>query len=191
MRIAALLIVVIFWFAASAVASPAKITSGELFIGGSAFGTADYQTYLRYRIVARSLTPRRVYLLDAEQVWSVFQNFPSRPAGAFDFSLATPYGPQRLLIDGELFSPVWHADSVWKFSSDIVTPEPTPTSPQTVHLQAPFTMAGSTALYGAFKAGFRIRGGGTLDVLFERVNSKYFVREARFLFGDSAPASNP
>lgn len=192
MRIAVLIIAAVFYLSAlPAAASPAKIVSGELFIGGSAYGTIGYQTYLRYQMTAKRVAPQRVFLLDAEQNPSGFQNFPSRPEGAFDFSLLMPHHPQRLLINDELFSPVWYYESIWTFSSNIVTPEATPTSPNSIHIQAPFEMAGFTSFFGAYRTGFKTVGHGTLDVLLERDNSKYFVREARFLFGTSAPASNP
>ncbi|MBK8809462.1 MAG: hypothetical protein IPN69_01850 [Acidobacteria bacterium] len=182
-----LLIVCVLASAAQVFALPAKIDSGYILLGGTSYDTPDYQTYLRFDLFARTGMPRREYRMFAEQPYSVYLSFPSRPQGKFDYRLVMPYAPQRLTINGELLSPVWYGDSEWKIQSDLTTPIGTVNSPPTVVLSAPFSMSGSSMLLGAYNIGFKTVGRGTLQVRFENLGGKYYMREAQYSFGDAPP----
>lgn len=175
----------LLFLSAGAMALPAKITSGQMLLGGTAFGTPDYQTYLRFDMSARTEMPRRVYRFDAEQAYSVFLDHPSQPNGEFEYAVVLPYGPQRISVNGQLYFPVWYGDGKWRIRTSAVTPEATPDSPQFLDVFAAFSMSGSAVTVGAFNTGLRISGVGTVRMRFEKIRGKYYVREALYAFGDS------
>lgn len=175
----------------AATAGPVKITSGQLFIGGSSYGTENYQTYLRFELNAQTRIPRRDYVLAAEQTNAVFMNHPVRPAGEFDYKVGMPYHSSGLWINQERFFPVWYAGCIWRINADIMTPTATIDSPQFVIVSGPFTMNGGTEFYGAVTTGFRISGSGTAELKFEKFVNKYYLLEARYLFGTSAAPVKP
>ncbi len=132
--------------------------------------------------------PRREYRMLAEQQYSVFLNFPPRPNGKFDYRVVMPYGPQSLRINNEAFTPVWYGDSEWKIQSEMTTPYVTIDSPPLLIVSAPFSMSGSSMLLGAYNIGFKTLGHGTLQVRFENLAGKYYMRDAQYTFGDEPPA---
>ncbi len=169
----------------TAAARPVNFTSGYVLLSGTDYGTNAYQTYLRFDLSASARMPRRTLRFLAEQPYSVFLNFPEQPQGAFEYNLVMPYAPQQMQIDGEFHTPVWYGDSVWKFSSSVVTPAATAESPMLTIVSAPFTMAGSTVVFGSYNCGIKSLGHGTLQVQFQKIATKYYMRDAYFAFGDS------
>ena len=166
-------------------AFPAKIVSGQLFIGGSSFGTPGYQTYLRFELFAESRMPKRDYILTGEQINSVYLDHPIQPKGIYDYKVGMPFHGSAFYINSVLFAPVWYADCVWRINSSIETPTGSVNSPQFVIVSAPFTMTGTSEFYGAYSTGFRIRGQGTSELKFEKMGAKYYLLEARYLFTDN------
>lgn len=181
----ALVITLALASAVAAGARPVNFTGGYVLLSGTDYGTNAYQTYLRFDLAASARMPRRTLRFLAEQPYSVFLNFPEQPHGPIEYSLVMPYAPQQMQIDGEYHTPVWYGDSVWKFSSSIMTPAATAESPLLSIVEAPFTMAGSTVLFGSYNSGFKTVGHGTLQVQFQKVATKYYMRDAYFAFGDS------
>lgn len=186
-----LLLMVVAGTGLSVRALPVKIESGSLFLGGTQFETPDYQTYLEFDINGRSEMPRRIYRMSAEQPYSVYLNFPSQPGGTINYRLVMPYGPQRLAINDTPIYPVWYGDCIWNLSSSIVTPLPTEMPPpQFVVVSSPFSMSGTTLFFGGRSGGFKTVGHGTLQVQFEFIGREYYMRAARFTFGDEVPTAD-
>lgn len=175
----------IIFLSLSANAFPAKIVSGEMFLGGTAYGTPDYQTYIRFSLLARNLAPRRDYRMNGLQVYSVYLNHPVQPSGDYDYRVVMPYGPQSLAINNQPIYPVWFEDCVWDIKSSAQTPQITPDSPQIITTSSPFTISGSSAFFGADNSFFRIKGSGTAELRFERIGTKYFFREAVYRFSEN------
>lgn len=178
-----LLIVLLISVSAAPARLPVRILSGEIFIGGTSYGTGDYQTYLAFNLTGRNILPRKKYVFYGEQRFSVYQDHPVHPIGPYEFSVRMPYGPNGLSINGEIFQPVWYADSRWIINSSVDSPVATATSPQFVNVQAPFEMNGYVALFGANNLTVKCTGSGIVDLRFEKVYSRYFVLEARYDFG--------
>ena len=177
--------VVILSFSA-AQAFRVEIVSGELFIGGSAYQTPTYQNYLRFYLVGQTRAPQRNYVMDVEQLNAVYLDHPVQPEGDYEYKVGMPYHGKLLKINDESYFPVWYVACVWKINSSIITPEATPSSPQFLTVSAPFTMNGSSNFNGAYSTGFRIRGQGTTELKFEKIELKYYLREARYTFTDKA-----
>lgn len=181
----------LFWavsmFSLNIFALPAKIVSGQILIGGTSFGTNDHQKYLRFLLIARAQMPRRDFIMDAEQPYSEYLGHPIQPNGDYEYQLVMPHGGQRLRINDESFFPVWYAESVWKLKSSVMTPAASPDSPPFVFVEAPFSMSGSTVLYGNYRTGFKISGKGTVRIKFEKINNKYYLLEALYNFGENLP----
>ncbi len=161
-----------------------EIVSGELFIGGSAYQTPNYQNYLRFYLVGQTRAPQRNYIMDVEQLNAVYLDHPVQPEGDYEYKVGMPYHGKLLKINDESHFPVWYVGCVWKINSSTVTPEATPVSPQFLIVSAPFTMNGSSNFYGAYSTGFRIKGQGTAELKFEKIELKYYLREARYIFTD-------
>ena len=161
-----------------------EIVSGELFIGGSAYQTPNYQNYLRFYLVGQTRAPQRNYIMNVEQLNAVYLDHPVQPDGDYEYRVGMPYHGGSFQINDDNFFPVWYTACVWKINSSIVTPEATPNSPQFLIVSAPFTMHGSSNFNGAYSTGFRIKGQGTTELKFEKIELKYYLREARYKFTD-------
>lgn len=161
------------------------IVSGELFIGGGAYQTPGYQNYLRFYLVGQTRVPQRNYIMDVEQIDAVYLDHPVQPDGAYEYRVGMPYHGSSFRINDDLFFPVWYVACVWKINSSIATPEATPNSPQFLIVGAPFTLNGSSNFNGAYSTGFRIKGQGTSELKFEKIQLKYYLREARYTFTDN------
>jgi hypothetical protein len=175
---------VIFFCFSAVQAFRVEIVSGELFIGGSAYQTPTYQNYLRFYLVGQTRAPQRNYVMDVEQLDAVYLDHPVQPEGDYEYKVGMPYHGKLFKINDELFYPVWYVGCVWKIKSTIVTPEATAASPQFLIVSAPFTLNGSSNFYGAYTTGFRIKGQGTTELKFEKIQLKYYLREARYRFAD-------
>lgn len=182
--------VVIFSLFSKAEAIPVRLASGELFIGGSAFGTPGYQNYLRFYIVGKIRVPQRSYIMQAEQRDAVYLNHPVRPEGDYDYRVGMPHHGGVFGVNDDYFFPVWY-DCVWNIQSSVQTPVATADSPQFTFVNAPFTMDGSSNFLGAYSIGFRIKGQGVSELRFEKIGTKYYVREARYIFTINAPNQVP
>lgn len=174
-------------FTVSIKSFPTKIVSGELFVGGSAYQTPNFQNYLAFYLHGKTRMPQRDYEIYGEQTFSVFQNHPIRPNGFYKFSVQMPYHANALKINGQTYQPVWYVNSFWEFESNLITPNGTADSPQFVNVQAPFRMGGIVVCGGAFNSSFKVSGGGFVDIKFEKFGEKYYLREARYTFGEDLP----
>jgi hypothetical protein len=175
---------VIFLLFSAARAIPVDIVSGEIFIGGAAYQTPNYQNYLRFYLVGETRVPKRNYIMAAEQQNAVYLDHPVQPGGAYEYKVGMPYHASEFSVNENLYFPVWYVGCVWKISASVQTPEVTPDSPQFTIVSAPFTLNGGSNFYGAYSTGFRLRGRGTAELKFEKTGTKYFVREARYTFTD-------
>ena len=167
-------------------AYPAKIVAGEMLLGGTAYGTADYQTFIDFSLTAHKPSPRIEYRMRGFQEYSVYLDHPVQPNGAYDYRVRMPYGPQSLLINGRAIFPVWFEDCVWNIRSSAQTPSVTPNSPQFITTVAPFLITGSSLFFGGDNSNFRIKGTGNAEIKFEKIGNKYYFREARYVFGANA-----
>ena len=104
----------------------------------------------------------------------------------FEFSVQMPYSPDGISINGEIFQPLWYSDSRWSIKSSAISPVATDTSPEYVIVQAPFSMNGYFAIYGARSITLKCSGRGTADLKFEKIEGRYFFLEARYNFGEPA-----
>lgn len=171
----------------NAEAAPLKITSGQMILGGSAYGSPDYQTYSRFSMNFNRRNPWRNYQLDALQVYSVYLNHPIQPNGEFTYNVVMPYGPQSLSVNGVNFYPVFYEDCKWTIKSSAVTPTATPDSPQFVTVNSTFTISGLSAFVGANSSVFKFTGGGTVSFLFQKTRpEEYHFREATYVFTDNS-----
>ena len=168
--------------ASGARALPVEMVAGEILIGGGGYGAPDYQTFLGFNMVGQTRAPKRNYLMTAQAPESVYLDHPVQPAGEYEYQVRMPYHASQFAVDDAVFYPVWYSGCVWKLRSNIQTPEVTTNSPQFLTVSAPFTLAGSSNFYGAYSTGFRLKGRGTAELKFEKVGTKYFVREARYIF---------
>lgn len=165
------------------VASPYfTFESGRILLGGSAYGTPDYQTYIDFDISGRSTNPNRQLTFSANLPFSVYLDHPVQPQGDFVYTVVMPYNPNQLSINGEPRYPVWFNESVWTIRSSAVTPEATGTSPAVITITSPFSMTGTTRAYGAYPLALRTRGSGTATIRFEKIEGRYFFREAEYTF---------
>ncbi|MBX3295253.1 MAG: hypothetical protein KF762_06040 [Acidobacteria bacterium] len=163
-------------------ASYFTLDSGRILLGGSAYGTPDYQTYIDFDISGRSLNPSRQLTFSANLPFSVYLDHPVQPQGDFVYTVVMPYNPNQLRINGEPRYPVWFNESVWTIRASAVTPEATQTSPAVIELTSPFTMSGITRAYGAYPLALRTRGSGTATIRLEKIEGRYFFREAEYTF---------
>ncbi len=175
---------VFFLFFSTAGAIPVKIASGQLFIGGAAYDTPNYQNYLRFYMVGQTRVPKRNYIMAAEQENAVSMDHPAQPNGDYEYKVRMPYHASSFSVNDDLFYPVWYGECVWRIQSFAKTPAATADSPQFTIVNAPFTMNGSSNFFGAYSTGFRLSGRGTAELKFEKINTKYYVREARYIFTD-------
>lgn len=175
---------VVFLAASASHAFRVEIVSGELFIGGSAYQTPNYQTYLRFYLVGQTRAPQRNYIMNVEQLDAVYLDHPVQPEGDYEYKVGMPYHGSSFKINDENFFPVWYVGCVWKIKTSVITPEATPASPQFLTVSAPFTLNGSSNFYGAYSTGFRLKGQGTTELKFEKIGLKYYLREARYVFTD-------
>lgn len=180
-----LLSAVLFSLCSTISAVPVKLTSGEFFIGGSTFGTPGYQNYMRFYFVGKTRSPQRSYVMQAEQIDAVNQNHPAQPDGDYEYIIRMPNHGSSLAINDNIYFPVWYACN-WVIESSAQTPIVTVGSPQFIIVNAPFQMSGSSNFSGAFSTGFRLRGRGVSELKFEKINSKYFIREARYTLTDTS-----
>ena len=165
------------------VASPYfTLESGRILLGGSAYGTPDYQTYIDFDISGRSMNPNRQLTFSANLPFSVYLDHPVQPQGDFVYTVVMPYNPNQLRINGEPRYPVWFNESVWAIRSSAVTPEATGTSPAVITITSPFSMSGTTRAYGAYPIALRTRGSGTATIRLEKIEGRYFFREAEYTF---------
>ena len=165
------------------VASPYfRLDSGRILLGGTAYDTPDYQTYIDFSITGRSLNPNRSLTFSANLPFSVYLDHPVQPQGDFVYSVVMPYNPNQLRINGEPRYPVWFNESVWTIRSSAVTPEATGTSPAVMTITSPFSMSGTTRAYGVYPLALRTRGSGTATIRFEKIEGRYFFREAEYTF---------
>jgi hypothetical protein len=134
--------------------------------------------------------PRRDFVMDAVQPFSIYLEHPVRPEGDYEYRVVMPYGAQRLSINNEFIAPVWYEECVWTIKSSVITPSVTDTSPQFVFIEAPFTMSGSTITFGAYTTGFKITGKGTVRIKFEKIQTKYYLLEALYIFGSNPLTEN-
>lgn len=167
-------------------ATSAKIVSGEMILGGTAYDSPDYQTYARVLLNVKRQNPLRDYRMFALQVYSVYLNHPIQPNGDFVYRVVMPYGPQSLSINGVSFFPVFYEDCKWIIRSSAFTPESTPDSPQFVTVYSPFTMQGLSQLSGTYTSNFKFYGGGTVGIIFEKIGNKYYFREAKYTFTEES-----
>jgi hypothetical protein len=179
------LLAAIVFISSGAQAFPAKIVSGQMLLSGTAYGTPDYQTYLRFDLTARTKIPRRDYRFLAEQTFSVYLNHPVQPNGAYKYTVIMPYAPMQMRINDQAFAPVWYAECVWNIESSAETPVVTPVSPLIVTIDAPFTMSGNSLTYGAYTLGAKTSGKGTVALRFQKDSTKYFLREANYVFSEN------
>lgn len=170
-------------FLAIAKANTTKIISGQIFISGTSYDTANYQTYLAFDFHGIRQNPRINYQFFGQQNFSVYQDHPVNPDGPYKFSVEMPYSPDGILIDDQLRSPVWYSDCDWEIQSSIVTPLVTEGSPKFIYAQAPFSMKGRMIIYGAASIAIKVRGFGTSDLKFEKIGERYYLLEARYFFG--------
>jgi hypothetical protein len=180
----AILMLVFFSLFASAEAVPVEIVSGGIFISGTAYDTPEYQTYLNFYMVGQTRMPRRNYIMRAEQRDSVYLDHPVQPAGDYEYKVQMPYHGSSFTINDEMYFPVWYVGCIWKFQTSIQTPDAPPNAPQFKTVSAPFRMDGSSNFYGAYSTGFRVKGRGTAELKFEKIGTKYYVREATYTFTD-------
>lgn len=181
-------------FAPNCTAVPTRIVSGELFFGGSAYNTPDYQTYTRFFLTVKQKNPQRIYEMFAEQPLSVYLEHPVQLEGDFQYLVKIPYGPQGMRINGELFSPVWYEGCSWLIESSAQTPVVSASSPQFVYVYSQFRMSGNIDTFGAVKTVFKVNGYGTAEFKFEKIDTKYYIREARYTFSNNQsnnPANQP
>lgn len=165
------------------VASPYfTLDSGRILLGGSAYGTPDYQTYIDFDISGRSTNPNRQLTFSANLPFSVYLDHPVQPQGDFVYTVVMPYNPNQLSINGEPRYPVWFNETTWTIRSSAVTPEATGSSPAVITITSPFTMSGVTRAYGAYPLALRTRGSGTATIRFEKIEGRYFFREAEYTF---------
>lgn len=167
-------------------ALPVRIVSGELFVGGSSYGTPGYQTYQRYYLVGKMRMPQMEFIMLAEQLNNVFLDHPAQPDGDFEYRVKMPPHGSALYINSNLFSPVWYAGSIWRIHSSAQLLVGTPDSPQFITVNSPFTMDGGTEFYGAYTSGFRVKGQGTAELKFEKYGTKYYILEARYTFNGNS-----
>ncbi len=180
------LLAVSFLLLSKVSALPVRIVSGELFVGGSSYGTRGYQTYQRFYLVGKLRMPQKEFIMQAEQIDNVFLNHPAQPDGDFTYRVGMPPHGSALYINDELFSPVWLAGCFWKIKSTAQLIVGTPDSPQFIIVNAPFSMDGSTEFFGAYTSGFRIKGQGMAELKFQKVGTKYYIFEARYTFTERA-----
>jgi hypothetical protein len=181
-----MLLAVTFLLFSKAAALPVRIVSGELFVGGTSYGTPGYQTYQRYFLIGKMRMPQKEFRMAAEQIDNTFLGHPAQPDGEFVYHVKMPPHGLPLYINNRLFSPVWLAGCVWNIRSSAQIIVGTPESPQFMIVNAPFTMDGSTEFYGAYTSGFRIKGQGTAELKFEKQGTKYYILEARYTFTDNS-----
>jgi hypothetical protein len=174
----------------AATASVLRIESGTMLLGGTSYGTIDYQSYTRFDLDGTTRIPHRAYRMSALQPYSVYLGFPVRPGGTFTYRLQNPYGPQRLSLNGEAIFPVWYEECVWNFTAIVDTPAVVADSPEFTVVASPFVMSGSTVLFGQRYGGFKTIGRGTLQVQFEKIETKYYTRAMLFTFGDAPPTAD-
>lgn len=179
---------VILLFCFTAAAAPVRITSGELFIGGTSYATPGYQTYIRYLMYGEVRNPKRTYRFDVEQAGTIPEGHPSQPMGPYEYRVRMPNHGSGIGINEARIFPVWY-ECEWVFRADVTTPEATATSPAFQTVSAPFSFGGSSIFSGALVTGFRVTGSGTVQLNLEKIGTKYYVREARYLFGTSASAA--
>ena len=179
-----LILIAVFLFTSIPKANTTKITSGQIFISGTAYNTANYQSYLAFDFEGIRQNPRIKYQFFGQQNFSVYQNHPVNPDGPYKFSVKMPYTPDGIFINEELRSPVWYSDCIWDIESSIETPLVSKGSPKFINVQAPFSMKGRMTIYGAASIATKIRGFGTSDLRFEKFDDRYFLFEARYFFGD-------
>ncbi len=177
-------------FSTETTALPAKITAGQILLGGTAYGTSDYQTYIRFSLTARTPSPQRDYFMNGLQAYSVYLNHPIQPDGDYDYRLVMPYGPQNLSINSRAIFPVWFEDCIWNIKSNAQTPLVTANSPQFVTTNSPFSISGSSIFFGADNSSFRVKGSGNAELKFEKIGTKYYFREARYIFGENLISEN-
>ncbi|HQU86095.1 MAG TPA: hypothetical protein PKY59_23410 [Pyrinomonadaceae bacterium] len=168
-------------------ATSAKIVSGEIVLGGSGYGSPDYQTYASLILNVKRQNPQRDYRMSALQVYSVYLNHPIQPNGDFSYRVVMPYGPQSLSINGVSFYPVFYEDCKWTIRSSAITPKATPDSPQFVTVNSPFTMQGLSLLSGANISNFKFYGSGNARIIFEKARpEEYYFREATYTFTEES-----
>ena len=51
-----------------------------------------------------------------------------------------------------------------------------------ITITSPFSMTGTTRAYGAYPLALRTRGSGTATIRFEKIEGRYFFREAEYTF---------
>ncbi|MBK9164711.1 MAG: hypothetical protein IPM21_12555 [Acidobacteria bacterium] len=169
--------------ALTASASPYfTLESGRILLGGTAYDTPDYQTYIDFAITGRSANPNRQLTFTANLPFSVYLDHPVQPEGDFVYTVVMPYNPNQLSINGEPRYPVWFNETNWTIRSSAVTPEATGNSPAVITITSPFTMSGVTRGYGAYPLALRTRGSGTATIRFEKIEGRYYFREAEYTF---------
>jgi hypothetical protein len=171
--------------AVSVSATPLRIVSGYIYLGGDPYNSPDYQTFLDFDVVTRSVNPSREIRPKCVQPFSVFLDHPLQPDGPYSYSVRMPYGPCPMTFNGEQIFPVWYVETSWNIHSSIVTPDATINSPTFVTLKAPFKMAGSLQTYGNLNIGKKMVGSGTVTMTFEKVQTKYFFFDAAYSFSGS------
>lgn len=180
-------VVVLSAAAAALGVAPVEITSGQLFIGGTSYDTPEHQTYFRFFMNGESRNPKRTYQLAAEQFNAVYMDHPVQPVGSYEYKVRMPYHSSTFAIDEFVYFPVWYSGCQWTIQSSLVTPDVTPGSAQFVTVTAPFRMTGGSNFYGAYSTGFRMKGAGRAEIKFEKIGTKYFMLEARYIFEDATP----
>ncbi len=185
LRAIVFLLSAIVFLSLNAEAFPAKIVSGQMLFGGTEFGTPNYQTYTRFDLMVQTRMPRRNYRFLAEQPFSVYLNHPIQPNGDYKYSVVMPYGPMQMIINNQLYSPVWYEDCIWKIEGSAQTPLVTPDSPLVITVNAPFTMSGKSLTFGAYSLGFKTSGKGNAALKFQKDGTKYFLREANYVFSEN------
>lgn len=156
--------------------------SGRILLGGTAYDTPDYQTYIDFSVTGRSANPNRQLTFTANLPFSVYLDHPVQPEGDFVYTVVMPYNPNQLSINGEPRYPVWFNETNWVIRSSAVTPEATGNSPAVVTVTSPFSLTGTTRAYGAYPLALRTRGSGTATIRFEKIEGRYYFREAEYTF---------
>lgn len=160
-----------------------KIEEGEIFLGGSAFSTPNYQNYLRFSFGGSTRNPSSSFVFSSEQQFSVYLGFPPRPEGEFEYVVQMPYSPGSVNINGENHYPVWYSDSKWSVRMSVMTPPEFPPGPEFTVVNSAFEFSGTVYFQGARGRCLRAKGSGTAQVMFQKIENKYYFRQALLTFG--------
>lgn len=190
-QLAALVTIMLAVLSATAVrAGSMRIESGEIFLGGTAFATPNYQNYLRFSLVGSTRNPASSFTFASEQQFSVFLGFPAQPEGRLEYIVQMPYSPGSVTINGETNFPVWYSDSKWSVRMSVVTPPAPASAPEFTVVNSSFEFSGTVYFQGARIRCLRARGNGSAQVMFQKIDTKYYFRQALLTFGSqSRPAA--